>query len=271
MDIKPNKNGGNNNYRRQQPGDDLRYRIKGSAEPDIAEVWQTQKQIRKADKKLEKEYKRARAQAKALKKQMKVNDKLGKNDEITINLSVPKIPKVGKLNLKNLQSKLPSKQTLTSKPALIGGVVLLVFLSGLVLKNTFFDGKKGTEVAGAKVEQKPNFDTLESPNEASKNPAFDEAKGVASFKDTIDKANLVVSMQKLPEAFKGDPSGKLAEFAKANYLNNQVDVGETKVYIGQSIKGPQTTVFIKNGLLVFISSDQTVLNSQWIDYIGSLK
>ncbi len=271
MDIGSNKNRSNNYKTSHSGGDDVRSRLKGSEESDIYEVWADQKRIRKEDKSLEKEYKNAKAKTKALKKQLKANERLGKNDEIAINISIPQLPKIDKLKLTRLKDKLPNKHILTTKPIIICGVIVLLIFSVLIVNN-LFNRDKTTSVAGSKkVEQNPDFDALESSSKSSKKPVFDEAKKVASFKDKVGSADLVVSQQKLPDTFKGDPAGKLAEFAKNNYLNDYVEVGETKVYIGQSIKGPQTLVFIKNGLLVFVSSDKTVKNSDWIEYIGLLK
>lgn len=100
-----------------------------------------------------------------------------------------------------------------------------------------------------------------SPNNS--NPVF-------AYSDKLNDVAISVSQQPLPEAFKTDISGKIADLAKQFSATNKINANGTDVYIGTSAKGPQSVIFSKNGLLVLIKSQQKAEDKAWIAYIESL-
>lgn len=98
---------------------------------------------------------------------------------------------------------------------------------------------------------------------ANSNPVF-------AYTDKVDNIAISVSQQPLPETFKTDTSGRIAELAKQFSATDKLDANGTDVYIGTSAKGPQSVIFSKNGLLVLIKSQQKAEDKSWIAYIESL-
>lgn len=90
------------------------------------------------------------------------------------------------------------------------------------------------------------------------------------YVDTISGVNVNVSQQLLPGKFKNDISNKMTELARAYKANIKLDIDGTRVYIGNSAKGPQSVLFTKNGVLILIKSWATIPDSEWIAYIKSL-
>lgn len=89
--------------------------------------------------------------------------------------------------------------------------------------------------------------------------------------DEIDSILVNVSQQALPNGFASDLDTKVSEVAKAYNATGTLDANGTKVYIGNSAKGPQSVIFSKNNLLVLIVSQQKIQDESWISYINSLK
>lgn len=92
---------------------------------------------------------------------------------------------------------------------------------------------------------------------------------VFAYADTIDDISISVSQQPLP--FSGDIDGQVGQLAAAYSATNTLDASGTKVYIGTSAKGPQSTIFSKNGLLILIKSQANINNESWTRYISSLQ
>lgn len=96
------------------------------------------------------------------------------------------------------------------------------------------------------------------------------AAAVYAYADTISGVGVTVSEQQLPVSFKSDPEGQLQKMATAYNATEQLTTGDTKVYIGTSINGPQSVIFIKNNLLVLIKSEKVIDNKSWLHYIAAL-
>jgi hypothetical protein len=176
----------------------------------------------------------------------------------------PKLPKVPKINLSRKQKKvyLP--------------IAMLMFLSfGGLLAYRYFDKPKvTTQVLGQKT-VKPDFSVVypggDIKNVANGEIRYDKQRKVANYSDKLNTIDITVSQQPLPDNFKAERDKKIEEFAKANYFNELIQAGELKVYSGLSIKGPQSLVFTKNDLLIFVKASQMIDKTIWIDYINSLK
>lgn len=97
-----------------------------------------------------------------------------------------------------------------------------------------------------------------------------ESNPVFAYADKVDDVTISVSQQPLPEAFKTDISGNIADLAKQFSATEKIDANGTDVYIGTSAKGPQSVIFSKNGLLVLIKSQQKAESKSWKAYVESL-
>ncbi len=93
---------------------------------------------------------------------------------------------------------------------------------------------------------------------------------VFAYADKIGDVSISVSQQPLPESFKSETSGKIAELAKQFSATEKIDANGTDVYIGTSAKGPQSVIFTKNGLLVLMKSQQKAESESWKTYVESL-
>lgn len=94
---------------------------------------------------------------------------------------------------------------------------------------------------------------------------------VYTYVDTVDKATLNVSEQPVPDNFKSNPTTSIEQLASSYNATQKLTVGTVTVYIGTSTKGPQSTIFIKNNVLVLIKTDTALTTDQWIAYISNLQ
>lgn len=94
---------------------------------------------------------------------------------------------------------------------------------------------------------------------------------VFAYVDSVDGVRITVSEQPLPEDFKDDVSGSVASLAKQFSATDEVTADKVTFYIGTSIKGPQSVIFSKEGLLILVKSDTKLTHQQWADYIVSLQ
>ena len=115
--------------------------------------------------------------------------------------------------------------------------------------------------SGTSIEKLGGWERVSPPE---KDPVF-------AFTDKIGEVSITVSEQPLPNSFKADVGGKISELAKTYNATNILDANGTKVYIGTSAKGPQSTIFTKNDLLILIKSQAKIDDKAWIAYINSLK
>lgn len=157
---------------------------------------------------------------------------------------------------------LQNKKSLTF--ALVG-LVLVVIIIALVASSmqpaqptepdyqTVLPAEKSIEeLGGWKLSSPPNND-----------PVF-------SYSDSLDQIAISVSQQPIPKSFEGDIDSKVAELAEQNNATTELTVDNLKVYIGSSAKGPQSVIFVKDELLVFIKSQERINNDSWSEYIRSL-
>ncbi len=98
-----------------------------------------------------------------------------------------------------------------------------------------------------------------------------EKDPVFAYTDQVEETAISVSQQPLPGSFKSDIDGNVAQLAKSYSATDSITVNSTKVYIGTSVKGPQSLIFAKNGVLVLIKSEKKIENTAWTQYIASLQ
>ncbi len=123
----------------------------------------------------------------------------------------------------------------------------------------------------------PEFDTL-LPNGKSiqqlggwKRVSPPDRNPVFAYVDTINKVNITVSQQPLPQNFSTDPDEEIKNMALEFNAKERVVADDATVYfIGTSSKGPQSIILTKKRLLILIKSPLQIKNETWSAYIASL-
>lgn len=158
---------------------------------------------------------------------------------------------------------------ISRKKVTITTVVIALVAAGFVVRTV----TSGSEDTAAK---KPTYQTV-LPKDKSisqlggwkrisppgKDPVF-------AFADTIDGVPVSISQQPLPSSFKGDAISQTAEIAKKFNATDKIEAGSLDVYVGTSVKGPQSVIFTKNNLLVFIKSEKKIQDASWAAYAQAL-
>lgn len=133
------------------------------------------------------------------------------------------------------------------------------------------DDPKGVLSASS---QKPDF-AYSLPkgkeSEAEGDVKYDAGKKVVNFRDSIGGVVITVSQQPLPEGLKEDTDNKVKKLAEDFAAKEVLSTANPTAYLGTSEKGPQTVIFAKNNLLVFIKSAKKIDNHDWAEYITNLK
>ncbi len=191
---------------------------------------------------------------------------------VSIHISVPKFKK---LRFKQLRAKLP--KSLTYKKLGVGSAALigLLVIGGVALNVRSNKGQGTNEAKGvlSASDQKASFDTLE-PDEKTKNTTdqrYDSQKKVVSYTDSIGGVTITISQQQLPGGFQEDTDNKVKKLAEDFSANKVLSTANPTAYLGTSAKGPQTVIFSKNGLLIFIQSTKEIDDHDWASYITGLK
>jgi hypothetical protein len=158
----------------------------------------------------------------------------------------------------------------------VASLVLVFGATQLIFTGNNDNGTTGnTDVKGVTQKIDPEFATIAPGGDITntKSGAFnyDPAKKVASFVDTIGDVQITVSQQQVPDSFKSDEVAALEKLAKDIYANEVVKDANIPAYVGTSIKGPQTTVLVKNSNLIFIQSEKGIELADWANYINTLK
>lgn len=188
------------------------------------------------------------------------------NISISIQLPEFRFPKLKLPNLTRKQLRLLK----------IGVPVAVVAVSGAVLAPRLLPEKSSDQQAVmSAVTRQPDYDPV-LPNgnkqEANKGKlGYDSAKKVASFPDQIGNVKVTVSQQPLPETFKKDTDAQVKKLAENFSAKEVINTSTPTAYLGTSAKGPQTVIFAKNDLLVFITSDSVIDKELWAEYITRLQ
>lgn len=171
------------------------------------------------------------------------------------------------------------------KKVVLAGVLIVVF-AGLTITILFLlrqpqnssITRDGTTFTTADLPQgTPDFDTLlpvgktieEYGGWTRVSPST--ADPVFAYADTLSNSPIRVSQQPLPNGFQEDTAEQVSSLARDLGANQVLNVGDTVVYIGTSVKGPQSLVLTKNNLLILIRSSVVITNENWSAYIASLQ
>ncbi len=130
--------------------------------------------------------------------------------------------------------------------------------------------KKSAQLPAAKPDFKPLLPEGKQPNNPSGKIGYDGTRKVASYKDKIGEVDITISQQPLPQSFQKEPDQELQKLATSISATTALS-STPKAYLGISEKGPQTVVFHKNGLLVFLYAEHKIEDAAWTDYINKLQ
>lgn len=92
-----------------------------------------------------------------------------------------------------------------------------------------------------------------------------------AYIDSLDGVHISVTQQPLPEKFIEATDSQVAQLARDFNATQEIKASGVKVYVGTSAKGPQSALFIKNGLLILIKSQSKISDNAWARYAESLR
>lgn len=181
---------------------------------------------------------------------------------LSLSLSLPNMPRISRKHL---------AFSLVPLGVIIVGIISYNLMSGRTNKaNT-----GGNSGALSDTAQAPDFEIVlpngKETETTSSNVGYDSKRKVASFTDRIGDIDITVSQQVLPENFKNDPDTKVQKLAQDFSATEVINESNPKAYLGSSVKGPQTVVFYKKDVLVFIFATGTIEKEDWTDYITRLQ
>lgn len=100
---------------------------------------------------------------------------------------------------------------------------------------------------------------------------YDANRRVVNFRDSIGGVVITVSQQPLPAGFETDTEAKVKKLAEDYSANDVLVNANPTAYLGTDVKGPQTVIFAKKDLLVFIQSTKEIDKNDWAEYITKLQ
>ncbi len=185
-----------------------------------------------------------------------------KKVQVSLNLTVPRV-------------KLPRPSRKHVSLAVVGlAIIPLGLAANKLLSSLAKDQPATSQGTLSETAQEPEFDTVlpegKKESTASGRVSYDPQRKVASFTDQIGTVDIVVSQQPLPENFKTNPDGELEKLANNLGATEIINESNPKAYLGTSAKGPQTAVFHKKSLLVFVQSARELSKEEWAAYITKL-
>ncbi len=209
-----------------------------------------------------------------------------KKIDVSLNLTLPNL-RLGNVKKKvhtGLSRAVPTPVKMqikrrSKKQLLIGGaglaVVVIAVIGMLAMVNGSSKGKFSDKGVLGEKSVKIDFKPLLPNGKTDETTAYKTAvdgqnRPIYTFTDKIGATDLTVTEQPLPESLKGDTDTKLATMAKDLYLTDVINASNPKAYMGTSVRGPQTVIFTKNGLLVFIQSQAKIDKDQWSEYVTRL-
>lgn len=173
----------------------------------------------------------------------------------------------------------------TKKPIIVAVLVFVVVVSGVFIilrlagsSDTTTNGEvQGAVTGNIETNVVPSFPVL-TPNGNGvadlggfANIAPKDALPVYAYNDAIGDKKIKVSQQKLPDTLRTDQAVKLKDLAESFNAKTPLEVGDNTAYIGATVKGAQSVIYVKGENLVLIASDDTISNADWVTYLGNLK
>lgn len=189
---------------------------------------------------------------------------------VSINITVPKI--------KLQKPRIVIPQILQDRKVyIIGGVVVASVIVGtglfMVLGGQSSDNGD-TPAVLAESNEKANFAyTLPKGEEKNIDTAvrYDAQRKVVNYQDSIGGIPITISQQPLPESLKEDTANKVKKLAEDFSATKALTTATPTAYLGTAIEGPQTVIFSKNDLLIFIQSTKMIDDRDWAEYVTNLR
>lgn len=160
--------------------------------------------------------------------------------------------------------------------AVLALVIISVVSQRIVTQNQKNDSLIGKKYAGKLITSPdyatilPDGKTIESLGGWTR-VSPPESNPVFAYIDKINGKQINVSQQPLPAEFKEDTTAQIQQLAAGYKATEKVTVGTITVFIGTSVKGPQSVIFVKNNLLILIKSVVVVSDNDWAGYVNSLR
>ncbi len=191
------------------------------------------------------------------------------NQTISVHISLPKFKKP------NIQwSELKDKIPYADKRFIGVSAAVAVVIVGVGIVTVWPDSKQGKPEVLSQQTETADFDYSlpKGGKEALDAPVrYDSTRKVVNYKDTIGGVEITISQQPLPAGFETDTEAKVKKTAEDFSATKVLATANPTAYIGTSIKGPQTVIFSKKKLLVFIQSAQAIDDHDWAEYITNLQ
>lgn len=218
----------------------------------------------------------AKAKAKAAARAASTSSPRDEPETVAINITIPEFHKPDLVKLaKKVRQKLPDINLTKFQQRALIAVMAVGVISAVAVPIYVKKQDNGTTGVLGQASETPSFkavlpDGKESETTSDK-VAYDAQRKVASYTDMVGGIKVTVSQQALPETFKDSPEEKVKKLAESFAANEVISTSSPTAYLGTSVKGPQTVIFTKNGLLIFIQSAQKIDKPDWAEYITKLQ
>lgn len=194
-----------------------------------------------------------------------------KSPGVSIHIALP--------SMRRPRLRVPRVVKKNAKPLTVVAILLFFVAGGaLALKNTSKDdisqSGSDTKAVLSQNQVKPDFTyILPKGKSAGADMAvkFDPEKKVVNFQDSIGGVPITISQQQLPTSLKEDTQNRVKKLAEEFAATEVLSTANPTAYLGTSAKGPQTIIFAKKDLLIFIQSSKEIDNHDWAEYVTNLQ
>jgi len=196
------------------------------------------------------------------------------------NKHIQKYNKKVQLSLRITLSK-PKLPSLTKRQArlvigtFVGLVIIVSVLVAIAQKAKQNPGENDGGGTAEQVSQTPLFSTLlpkgKQEDGINGGVRYDPIKKVVNYRDNIGGVQVTISEQALPANFGSDPGTEVEKIAKNFSADKPIYAGEVEAFYGISEEGPQTTIFSKKNVLVFIYAPRELDREALKKYITDLE
>ena len=199
------------------------------------------------------------------------------NKTVSIHISLPDTRKLRALVTqakREVLKRKPSRRTAVAAGSAMAALVILVGVIVLIRKDD--QGSNTTDGSSvlSQSSAKPDFEyslPKGKDSEVEQAVKYDATKKVVNFVDSIGGVQITVSQQPLPAGFEENTQDKVQKLAEDFSATHPLTTATPTAYLGTDSKGPQTVIFTKKKLLVFIQSANKIDDHDWAEYITNLK
>ncbi len=191
---------------------------------------------------------------------------------VNIHISLPKL-KFKRPKLPTLPAKLSYKRLGIAA----GALCFMLAVGGFAVVSRSRGNEQSGPTTGvlSSADQKPTFEyslpTGAGHEVRSEDVRYVSNRQVVNFKDSIGGVPITISQQPLPDKFKKNTADEVKKLAEGFSATKVLSTANPTAYLGTSAKGPQTVIFAKKDLLVFIQSTKEIDDHDWAEYITNLQ